>query len=317
MPRAVGARVGFDALPRDVLAALERDLGGRVVEATTQIGGMSPGPAARVVLDSGERYFVKAVGTAINAFTPRLHRRELVVLRQLADVPYRPSLVTSYDDGDWIALVLTDVDGAHPDLDDPAVVAAVREVVRLQTAELTPGRIRTDEPDLAATAGRWSKAIHASHPDVRRVLPPWWHQDQDRLLARVAALPAMLPTESFCHLDVRDDNLLVRRDGTVAVVDWGMSRAGPTWVDEVLLDLHVVASQDFDTRVSELPSYAGSTQSPAERESAVTDLLLVLGTSLALLAEDPPKGAPPGLRSFRRRESEGLLAGAARRLGVV
>jgi aminoglycoside phosphotransferase (APT) family kinase protein len=276
---------------------------------------MSPGPASRIVLESGARFFVKAVGTELNVFTPRLFRREVAVLRSLADVDYRPALVTDYDDGDWVAIVLEDVEGTHPDLDDPATMTAVRDVVRRQTVELMPSPVETHEPDLAATAVRWAEEIRSASVDARAELPQWWRDREEELIPRIDSLPAQLPTECFCHLDIRDDNLLVRSDGSVVVLDWGMSRPGPAWVDEVLLDLHVVTAAVFDANVDAYATYPGTTQSPRERSTAVTDLLLTMGTSLAIQGRGASHGLPH-LSEFRRREAVRLLSGAARRLGI-
>lgn len=313
-PRAAGARVDLDAAPPQVLAWLESRLGGRVVSAVTQTGGMSPGPAARITLEDGARFFVKAVGSALNPVTPRLFRRERAILEQLPRVDYRPALVAAYDDGDWVALVLDDVEGSHPDLDDPDVLAAARETVRRQTRELTPDPLVTDGPDMVRTASRWAREIHASSDDERAVLPPWWHERSVELLARIDRLAHEVATESHCHMDVRDDNLLARPDGTVVVLDWGMARPGPSWLDEVFLDLHAVHRAEFDERVRAIPSY-GAAFTADERDRAVTDLVLALGTQLAILGQGDSHGLPH-LSAFRRAESLRLLTGAARRLGV-
>jgi len=314
-PRAVGRRSDFDVVPTLLRTWLEETLGAHVESAATQVGGMSPGPAARLLLDSGERVFVKAVSTSLNAFTPRLFRREVEILRQLPRVDYRPAMLASYDDGEWVAIVLEDVDGRHPDLDDPADLAAARTVVRRQTAELTGSSVTTGEADLTATARRWSDEIRESSAEARSRLPRWWRDHEQELLGRVASLEEQVPSECLCHLDVRDDNLLVRPDGSAVVFDWGMARPGPTWVDEVLLDLHVVHHPAFDVRVDELPSYDGGTQTHEQRGVAVTDFVLTLAVSLALLAQGDSHGLPH-LTEFRRRESERLLVGAERRLGL-
>ena len=314
-PRAVGRRSDFDVVPTLLRTWLEETLGARIETAANQVGGMSPGPAARLLLDNGQRVFVKAVGDELNAFTPRLFRREVDILRQLPPVDYRPTMLAAYDDGDWVAIVLEDVEGSHPDLDDPAVLEAARDVVRRQTAELSTTLIATDGPDLAGTAVRWSREIHEATPEALAQLPTWWQERQAELVSRIAGLPAQLPTEVLCHLDIRDDNLLVRGDGSVVVFDWGMARPGPTWVDEVLLHLHGVEHESFDRHVAALTSYDASTQSARERDAAVTDFVLTLGTSLALLGQGDSHGLAH-LSDFRRRESVRLLAGAARRLGV-
>ena len=68
-------------------------------------------------------------------------------------------------------------------------------------------------------------------------LPAWVVSRFDELLVRVTRLPGELPATTLCHFDIRDDNLLVRPDGEVMVLDWGMARLGPSWTDLVLLAL--------------------------------------------------------------------------------
>jgi hypothetical protein len=57
------------------------------------------------------------------------------VLKALPSAPYRPDLIGTYDDGDWVAIVLEDIAVRHP---EPADEEAVRAVVTAQAAELTP-----------------------------------------------------------------------------------------------------------------------------------------------------------------------------------
>ena len=126
---------------------------------------------------------------------------------------------------------------------------------------------------------------------MRGKLPHWWRQEEPTLLRRLATLADRMPSESWCHFDVRDDNMLVRADGSIVVLDWGMARSGPAWMDEVLLDLHDVTTPAFDERVAELPAYGVS--SDDGREDAVTDYLLCLGISLAVVAYGAsPQGLP-------------------------
>src|SRR6185437_5917666 len=97
-----------------VRAAVEGIVGGPVVAAQTQRGGFSPGTADRVRTADGRRAFVKAVSPAQNEFSAVLHRREAVVTAALPGYAPTPRLLGCYDDGDWVALVLEDIDGRHP-----------------------------------------------------------------------------------------------------------------------------------------------------------------------------------------------------------
>lgn len=132
-------RLVWDDLPSHVRHAVTDILGGEVVEAVSQPGGFSPGTADRVRTAEGRRAFVKAVSSAQNAHSPGLHRREAQVTAALPPATPTPTLLGTYDDGDWIALVLTDVDGRHPATpwrDDE--LAAVRAALDALATWLTP-----------------------------------------------------------------------------------------------------------------------------------------------------------------------------------
>jgi aminoglycoside phosphotransferase (APT) family kinase protein len=314
-PRAVGGRrLGLDDLPASVLAWLEGELGAPVAASRTQVGGFSSGVAARVVARDGGTAFVKAVDDSVNADTPDLFRHEAAVLRALPETTYRATLRASYDDGRWVALLLDDVEGEHPDLDDDTDMAAVRAALVAQAAELTPDPVALPGPDLAASAARWHRRVARALDEDPSHFPGWFVAERDAVLARLASLPGRLPPESWVHLDVRDDNLLVRPDGSAVVVDWGMSRSGPSWIDQVLLAAHRVDRRDFDDQVAGIAAYGESAARGASLQDDVTDLLLALGASLAALRDRPMPGLP-GIDEFRRREQARLLEGARRRLG--
>jgi serine/threonine protein kinase len=313
VPRAAGERIEYAETPAAVRAWVERTLGSPVVDAATQRGGFSPGTASRLVTADGRRAFVKAVGVDINPDTPNLFRHEARVLSRLAPVPYRASLRSTYDDGTWVALLLDDVDGRHPDLHDEADIDAVRTSIAAQTRELTPDPLRFDVPDMAATVARWHRSVVLALGEKPDLFPAWFVEHSDDLLARLESLRDRMPAESWVHLDIRDDNILVRADGVAVLLDWGMSRPGPAWVDHVLLAEHRVDLPAFDADVRWIPELSPSTASGAQLEIDVTDFVLAVGTSLAALADRPPPGLA-GISEFRRVEAARLLVGARRRL---
>lgn len=306
-PRAVGVRISYGEVPATVRAWVERVLGSPVVAVTEQTGGMSPGCATRLVTAAGTTAFVKAVGAALNAGTPALFRREIEVLRSLPPASYRPALLDSFDDGDWVALLLADVDGRAPDLTDPvgADAVAVRALVERQARELTPSPLGPGLRTLAEMAetwrGRWADLAGA--PDG--VLPPWMAGRIRDLYRRVATVPERLTAETLCHWDVRDDNLLIRPDGSAVIVDWGMACLGPSWADAFMLALTWVETPAFDDLMAAQPVDA----------DLVTDLVLAFAGSQAWRGAQP---APPGLPTFAdycRAEAIRGFAGAYRRLG--
>lgn len=111
---ARGVRIGWADLPGALRTWVERLLGDDVVEAVSQPGGFSPGSADRLVTREGRRVFVKAVSAQQNELSPGLHRQELDVTRALPSSAPAPALLGGFDDGEWVALVMEDVDGVHP-----------------------------------------------------------------------------------------------------------------------------------------------------------------------------------------------------------
>ncbi|TDE00339.1 phosphotransferase family protein [Jiangella asiatica] len=307
IPRAVGVRLPYADIPDRVRRWVETTLGASVVSAEGQSGGMSPGCATRLRTSAGTTAFVKAVGASLNPETPALFRHEAAVLRALRPAPYRPGRLGDYDDGDWVALLLADVDGRYPDLADPhgPDAVAVRATLERQARELTPSPPGLHVRTLPEMAGRWLSRWQEIAADPARFLPEWAVARAGVLHDRVATLPTRLATETLCHWDVRDDNLLIRPDGGVVIVDWGMACIGPAWGDAFALALTWADSPVFDELMR-----------PADPET-VTDLLLLFGGSQARRAAMP---APPGLPAFPafcRRDADRQFAGAARRLCVA
>jgi aminoglycoside phosphotransferase (APT) family kinase protein len=299
--RAEGVRVGWTGVPASVRAWVDEAVGSPVVAAHDQVGGMSPGCATRLVCADGRRAFVKAVGAALNPRTPELFRHEAAVLAVLPQAAYRAELLGVHDDGDWVALLLEDVEGRHADLSDPRELDAVRDVVEQQAAELAAPPAGLPADSLVLTACRWLDRW----PDVasapERFLPPWAAKRADEIGARLSTLPARTQGDAWCHFDLRSDNLLVRPTGDVVVVDWGMSRRGPLWLDAFSLAFSRVDCADF--------AHDG-----ADRD-LVTDLLLGLAVYNAWALAQPAAPGLPALQAFRREFRDAALTAARPRLG--
>jgi hypothetical protein len=309
-PRARGVRLPYERLPATVRDWVEDVLGAPVVAARTQVGGMSPGCAARLTTAAGGAAFLKVVSSAQNPDTPNLFRRELTVQRVLRPVPYRPAMIAGYDDGNWVGLLLEDVEGRYPDFSghgarSAADTATAWDTVRRQVRELTPApaglTITTAEPITTAEqsarrwVGRWE--LVAAEPD--RYLPGWAVRATPSLLADyVRPLPGHLPGGSLCHWDLRNDNMLVRPGGEVVIFDWGMARIGPAWNDEFVLALEWAATPAIDGYLDRIG------RDHDVPDHVLTGMLLGLAGSMAWAAGQP---APPGLPHL-----PGFAAGQAR-----
>jgi len=309
-------RTAYPGIPARVRDWVSEALGSPVVSWDEQTGGMSPGCATRLVTADGTRAFVKAVGAELNPDSPSLFRREVEALGLIGDDPLWADLVASYDDGSWVALVLEDVEGRHADLRDDremetllaatdrlgARLAAVPPPTRLTDTFAGPGFI-----DVSAVLARWVEAV-ALLPDLPDDLVPAslrGRAERCRELSRVLLDPW---PGHLAHWDIRNDNLLVRTDGSLVFVDWGACAVGPDWVDPLLARLERVDTPWFDD------SLATSTALVAAGDDAVTAWLLGFGCHLAWRSTTAVDVGLPTLNDFRRTESRRVLAGAARRL---
>ncbi|MFU8850025.1 aminoglycoside phosphotransferase family protein [Micromonospora sp. SL1-18] len=310
MTSATKSRIRWSDLPGPVRAAVEEILGDRVVEAVSQQGGFSPGTADRVRTAGGRRAFVKAVSPAQNDRSPRLHRTEALIAAALPPTVPAPRLLGSYDDGDWVALVFTDVEGRHPVTPwDAGELTAVLSTLETMADALTPASIAaapTAAEQLAADFAGWRRI--AADPPAD--LDPWARTRLPELRAAADRGLAALAGATLCHLDIRADNLLIGPDGTVSVVDWPWACRGPAWLDSlmILVNVQVYGGHDPEALLRDLPLAAGV--DPA-------DLTGVLAGFTGFFLDGSRLPAPPGIptvRAFQRTQGDALLRWLVRRL---
>lgn len=304
---AIGVRIGWLDLPGHVRAAVEETLGSPVVAAESQAGGFSPGTADRVVTASGDRAFVKAVSPAQNARSVEMARDEARITAALPPDTPAPALLGTYDDGFWVVLVLEDVPGRHPRTPwvEDEVDAAVRALRKLAAA-LTPAPL-PDAPrasdHLADDLAGWAEI--AADPPAD--LDPWAAAHLDALVAAAARGHAAIAVgDTLAHCDIRADNLLVRPDGDVVVVDWPWGCVGPEWLDTVLLAMNVIAHGGDGDRV-----LAG-----VDRGAAVDLIAGFTGFFLHRARQAAPPGLPT-VRAFQRAQGLALLPWLRGRVGAA
>jgi Ser/Thr protein kinase RdoA (MazF antagonist) len=241
MIQAYGVRIGWADLPAHVRTRVEEIVGGPIVRARSQRGGFSPGTADRVETSDGRRAFVKAVSTRLNRRSVELARAEAHVTAQLPSAAPVPRLLGTSDDDEWVVLVLEDIEGRHPrtpwiESETAAAVSALRDLARSLTPSPVSGVPAAADRLVADFAG-WAEIAADPPPD----LDPWAATHLDDLRAAAdRGLAALRAGETLTHCDIRADNLLVRRDGSITVVDWPWACVGPAWLDTVLLALNVL-----------------------------------------------------------------------------
>ncbi len=310
-PRAVGVRLPYDGVPAPVRAWVEDTLGSPVVDMVEQVGGMSPGCATRLTCADGTRAFVKAVGAALNPDTPGLFRREVGVLEHIGAHDLWARLLASYDDGDWVALLIEDVEGRHPDFSDEAELGAVLDGTD-RLSEVLQGLdvpATVDLVDVGLVLGKWADTLDTL-PDAPAQAPvPEWLRTDPYGWAGVLREQAARPMPHVSHWDIRVDNLLRRPGGEIVFVDWGAAARGPAWADPLLARLERMDEPWFDTSIDSSPALVEA------GEEAVTAFLAGFGAHLAVRSLVAVDVNLPTLNDFRIRESRRMLDAVARRTG--
>jgi serine/threonine protein kinase len=306
---ASGVRITWMQIPAQVRAGVEAIIGGRaVVTAVSQSGGFSPGTADRVVTADGRRAFVKAVSTIQNEQTPSLHRAEAHVVGQLPPNSYVPALLGVYDDGAWVGLVFEDLDGHTPAVPWSATeLEAAMTALRQMAVAFTPSPV----PDLPSVTNFYSTAF-AGWERIRTEPPteldPWARQHLDGLCRLADRGLACLAGDSLLHTDIRADNLLIRADGTVAVVDWPWACNGAAWFDQLLLCINADLYGGHD------PEKLVQQYLEAVSRDDITAALAGVCGYLTDVARQPPDQGLPTVRDFQRAQASSTLSWLRRRL---
>ncbi|MGW6740412.1 phosphotransferase family protein [Streptomyces sp. NPDC055025] len=238
-------RIPWSGLPRSVSAGIEDVLQGRVTAAHSQQGGFSDGLAVRLELSDGRRAFAKAVDAVAAPGVGAFHRREIGVAGGLPSGVPASRLLGSFDDGEWVALVFEDIDGALPA--QPWRETELERVLDALTGlaeRLTPAP--SLEPALAAPRlGGWARL--ADDPRALARLPvvaPGAAEELDLHLSLETRLAEATAGETLTHGDLYPFNVLLTAD-RVVVVDWPHAWIGPAYADLVML-LSSVALSGID-----------------------------------------------------------------------
>jgi phosphotransferase family enzyme len=298
MTDTANTRIGWLDLPAAVRSRIEGVIGGgAVVESVTQRGGFSPGTADRVRTADGKRAFVKAVSPALNERSAELARWEMHVSESMPATAPVPELLGAFDDGEWVVLVLADIEGAQPRTPwvDEEVDAALAALADLAAA-VTPspvGGLPTTAERLHEHFTGWAKL----EDDPPADLDPWMRERLPELRARSKATLETLTTgDTLTHCDIRADNMLVRAsDGKVLIVDWPWGCVGPAWVDQLLLAVDVYIKGGD-------PARALRGIDPA----AVDGFVIGMSGLFEYSYRQPPPPSIPTVREFQRRAAEAL-----------
>ena len=308
-PAGGGNRPPWHELPEALRRKVETLLGSPVEHAVSQPGGFSPGSADRLTTTRHQRFFVKAVSSEMNPDSADIHRAEA---RALGVLPTRlpiARLLGVVEEGTWIALVLEDVDGRHPTLPwHPDELTTVLDALHSLASTPLPTEAVAALPKLPDAVGPLFAGWERLTPDADLPLPAslaeWCLPRLPELRALAAQSQGLLQGDRLVHQDVRADNLLIARDGSVTVIDWPWAAVGAGWFDAVTLLINVRLydpSFDVDAVLATHPVFADVP------ETGVDAVLAGMAGFLIEAANQPPPPGLPTLRAFQRDQGEATI----------
>jgi hypothetical protein len=276
-------------LPPPVRALVEHRIGTPVASASSQTAGFTPGFASVLVGEDGTRHFVKAASVKAQAAFATSYREEARKLGALpAEVP-APRLRWFEEQHDWVVLGIEHVAGRAPHRPwTDADLTTSLDMLAQVTAALTPPpaglRLDTVADEFAGWPAHWDYARRTF------VLP---HGDEAAALA--ARFGEVLAGDAVVHTDVRDDNIIIRPDGTAVLCDWNWPVLGAAWLDTLFLLIGPRGDGvDVEALLADHPAFDGV---PAE----AVDVALALVTGYFLKsADDPVPPTSPWIREHQR-----------------
>jgi hypothetical protein len=292
-PFAAGVHLPWVGVPDDVQRWASGVCGGPPLEVRDLPGGFSPGAAARLVLPDRPDIFIKAVGASLNPDSPHLHRREAIVSAALPASPLWPTLINTYDDGDWVALAFDAVEGHLPHHPwRPAELEAALDGLGRLHELLTPAPqagIGSARTYLEGLFGGWAALGSTGEPP--QDLDGWSRRHLPRLAELESGWPEASEGPTLLHGDIRSDNMLLNDDGAV-FVDWPHAAVGAAVLD-VILWAPSVALEGGPPPEDLMARHGPSRE--ADRD-VVTALVAAFAGFLTQRSLAPP---PPGLPTVR------------------
>lgn len=308
----MNTRLRWAQVPDRMRAQFTAWAGAEVVSEISQPGGFSPGVASRLRLQDGRRVFVKAVSGQRNAMALDLHRREAQVLGYLPASAPTPRLLRCFDDGEWVVLVIEDVDGVPPRFpwraDELDRVMGALEQMAAALTPAPPVAVAIQDALGGAFTG-WRSFAEAG--GVAPELGEWASAHLDELVELESNWAEAARGNTLLHVDLRDDNLLLDAQGRVVVVDWPHAAMGAAWVDALGLLPSVAMGATVDPQ--EVWARFGPAQA-AEPQAVDAVLAALTGYFLFGSLQPAPRNMPT-VRAFQRAQGDAALAWLRRRLG--
>ncbi|MXG91057.1 hypothetical protein GRQ65_16030 [Nocardioides sp. YIM 123512] len=308
-------RLEWVHLPPHVRALVEARLGSPVVGARTRTAGYTPEFSSVLTTAAGTRHDVHAASvTAQRAFAGALGGRAATLATLPAGVP-APRLrwvdgadATGRPTAEWVVLETEHHEGRMPlrpwDLRE---VGSALDSLERAAALLTPAPSAPAAPGIGDEIAGWPELW-----DDVRVLLPGMAEHLDEAVDLAASCAEATTGDTLVHFDLRDDQILVRPDGTVLLAGWDCPVRGAAWIDTVLALLGPRGDgHDADALLATRPL---TREVPVAHVDAL--LALVAGWSLRQSGLPAPT-ASPYLRDLQRWQGEVAWTWLAQRRGWI
>ncbi|MEJ7774586.1 MAG: phosphotransferase [Nocardioidaceae bacterium] len=291
-------RLDWAHLPPHVRAVIEAECGAPVTSAVSQTSGFTPGFASVLACADGTRHFVKAASTKAQRMFAEAYREEARKLANLPAAVPAPKLLWTHDADDWMVLGLEYVEARAPrrpwELPDLAasldMLESVAEVLTPPPAGLVMDDFATDFEEFP---DYWDH-LRATRPSLTHL------EDAAALARRFADVCA---GRTVVHTDVRDDNILIRTDGTAMMCDWNFPCVGASWLDSVFLMI--------GPRGDGIDVEAVLAARPLTRDVPVEDLDTVLALLVGYFyrqCDEPVPPTSPHIRDHQRWQGDVVWA---------
>lgn len=289
-------RLEWVHLPPHVRREVERRLGATVVDSYSRDSGYTPGLASVLLCADGSRHFIKAASTRAQRYAATSYQEEARKARTLPPGLPAPRLRWTIGGGqadEWIVLGFEFAEGSQPSRPwSTADLATASDLMVRIADQLTPAPglgVETFAEAFGTWPALWNE-VAVEDADFA------FAEELEGLAARFAEVTE---GETLVHADVRDDNLLIRPDGSMVLCDWSWPVRGARWLDSLLLLIGPRGDGlDVEAHLAAHPLLA-------EVEPEHIDIVLALLTGYYLrVAGQPTPSNSPWLGEFARWQGE-------------
>ncbi len=230
-----------------------------------------------------------------------MHRREAEVLAALPDEFPAPKLIGVADDGDWIAIVISWIEGAMPRA--PLHGNDCSRILRLteRLAEQGQGAavhplvpVAVAHPDVS---GHWQRLIDGPVDG----LDAWTSAHLGDLARLESDHSTAVEGDSLVHHDLRTDNMILgASESDDVIVDWPGACRGAGWIDLVAL----LPSLHLDGGPEPREMFHASPIGLSADAGAVDVFLASIAGYFTRMSLRPPPPGLPTVREFQAAQGD-------------